>query len=65
MARVKKKKEPITVEPGYRCLRCKKTMTKSDFPSTNVLVQAPGFASFKHATAYVCPKCGFVELRVE
>lgn len=65
MARAKKKREPITEEPGHRCLRCKKTMVKTDFPSTNVVVQVPGFASFKRANAYVCPKCGFVELYVE
>ena len=40
-------------------------METTDFPSTNVVVQTPGFASFKHANAYVCPKCGLVELYVE
>ncbi|MFQ6129911.1 MAG: hypothetical protein ACE5OT_03775 [Candidatus Hadarchaeaceae archaeon] len=65
MAKAKRRKEPVIVEPGYRCLRCRKTMAKSDFPSTNVVVQVPGFASFKRANAYVCPKCGFVELYVE
>lgn len=65
MAKAKKKKVLTIDETGYRCLRCKKTMEKTDFPSTNVLVQVPGFASYKHAAAYVCPKCGFVELYVE
>jgi len=65
MARAKKKKVQINEEHGYRCLRCRKTMEKTGFPSTNVVVQAPGFASFKRANAYVCPKCGFVELYID
>lgn len=62
--KVQRRKVQTTEEPEYRCLRCKRTMTKSNFPSTNVVVRAPGFASFKHANAYVCPNCGFVELCV-
>jgi len=65
MARAKRRRALTTDEPGYICLRCRKTMEKTDFPSTNVVVQTPGFASFKHANAYVCPKCGLVELYVE
>lgn len=65
MARARRKRVQISEEPGYKCLRCKKPMEKTNFPSTNVIVHVPGFASFKRANAYVCSKCGFVELYVE
>lgn len=64
MAKAKKKKAQTTGEL-YKCLRCKGIMEKTDAPSTNVLVHVPWFTSFIHARAYVCPKCGFVELCVE
>ncbi len=63
--KVQRTKVQNTGESEYRCLRCKKTLVKTNFPATNVVVQVPGFASYKRANAYVCPKCGFVELYVE
>ena len=62
MAKAKRKRAPIAKEPEYKCLRCKNIMEKVEStPATNVVVHVP-WRMFKHARAYVCPECGFVEL---